>query len=571
MENSLVRNLAQDGWIVENPGIVAASARDAFQSAQTLLCSGENKSLSQGLNPAVVPSTAEELMAAIQEAQKNYHLRRNHKAWKWITRLSSRVMFYAQVMDVMCQHHPEYVSLAWGLLKFVFIGVTNHETLIKELSKALCRVCEAIKHVQLQLLLYPSKDMKEQVGSLYAHLVKFATRALKWYREPRLLHAITSITKPYALRFKDTVDDIQDTIRQIDRIALSMSQAEQRQILLKLDESRKSSEVEQRQIRLELEATRMELRETRAAHSESMKLMLAEFKMAIDGAAQLQFSGLLDTNRKISRIELSQLMAFLSTSSLPSPDAVRNTLSATRKIRLRQTPNSQTLYHSPALQEWGALPTSSQLLIEAPFVKRHTIRDFAIDVIDLVSAANIPTAWVLDAKNISAEEAAPSDIVKYLASQVLTTNQTLMDERSASLYAARFQSARTEKEWFALLGSVMEGLQQVYLVIDLDLVDRLGFGPASWLSEFPKFFDLLKQRCESVVVKVAFVRTTKAEMGEAEPPDQGMRIRIPRRDSGGVRKVAGKRGGRRRKAFAKAVQTTSEHRDQLRGIGGGGF
>jgi hypothetical protein len=159
----------------------------------------------------------------------------------------------------------------------------NHENLIKELSKALCRVCEAVKHVQLQLLLYPSKDMKEQVGQLYAHLIKFASRAFKWYQEPRLVHVITSITSPFVLRFKDIVDDIQDTIRQIDRIALSMSQAEQRQILLKLDESRKSGEAEQRQIRLELEASRRELESTRATHLESMKLMLAEFKMAIDG------------------------------------------------------------------------------------------------------------------------------------------------------------------------------------------------------------------------------------------------------------------------------------------------
>jgi len=30
-------------------------------------------------------------------------------------------MYYAQIMDVMSQHHPEYVSLVWGLLKFIFV------------------------------------------------------------------------------------------------------------------------------------------------------------------------------------------------------------------------------------------------------------------------------------------------------------------------------------------------------------------------------------------------------------------------------------------------------------------
>jgi len=282
------------------------------------------------------------------------------------------------------------------------------------------------------------------------------------------------------------------------------------------------------------------------------------------GAAKLQFSGLIDTNRKISRIELSQIMSFLSSSTLPSPDAVRNTLSISRKIRLRQATDSQSLYHSPVLQEWGSLAMSSQLLIEGPFVKRHAIRDFAVDVIDLVTSANIPTAWALASKGtcISSEEAVSSDMIKYLASQVLTLNQTLMDERSASLCARRFQSARTEKEWFALLGSVMQGLEQVYLVIDLDLVDRLGgAGRTCWLSEFPKFFDLLRQRSETVAVKVAFVRTSKTELDENDPPEQVMHIRIPRRrDSGNIRKAGGgKRGRQRQKAFIKAIQANSQH------------
>jgi len=94
---------------------------------------------------------------------------------------------------------------------------------------------------------------------------------------------VTSITWPYSLRFKDIVEDIQDTIRQIDRLALGMSQAEQRQILLKLNEAQTANETEQRQIRLELEATRNELEATRMAHAETSRMMLAEIKLAIDG------------------------------------------------------------------------------------------------------------------------------------------------------------------------------------------------------------------------------------------------------------------------------------------------
>ncbi|KAK5657159.1 hypothetical protein OQA88_3216 [Cercophora sp. LCS_1] len=460
-------------------------------------------------------------------------------------------MHYAAVMDVMVQHHPEYVSLAWGVLKLAFIGVTNHETLIKELSKALCRMCEAVRHVELKLLLYPTKEMQGQVEALYVHLVKFGIRAIKWYREPRLLHAVTSITRPYALRFKDLVDDIHDTIRQIDRLALSMSQAELRRILLKLDDNRSANEAEQRQIRLELEATRKELQATRAVNAETSRLMVVELKKAID--AQLQFTGLINTNRQLAEVQFSQIMTFLSASNLPPPDAVRNTLSAKRKLRLRRSSDHPSLYGSPLLQEWGALTSSSQILVDGSFSSRRTLRDFAVDVIDLVSSVDIPAVWALESNPCSEEEFVTSDILKYLASQILQLNRSMADERSVSLSARRFQSARTEAEWFALLGTVMEGLEQVYLVVDLELVDRLGEGQSSWLRNFPLFFEQLRMRGVKTVVKVVFVKVTGV-VEEEEVPNRTAHIRIRRRDSGRVKKAGAKRGKGSKKRWVKALQ-----------------
>lgn len=42
-------------------------------------------------------------------------------AKSWLYKFSRRIHYYSQVLDVMVQHHPEYVSLAWGTMKFLFI------------------------------------------------------------------------------------------------------------------------------------------------------------------------------------------------------------------------------------------------------------------------------------------------------------------------------------------------------------------------------------------------------------------------------------------------------------------
>lgn len=37
------------------------------------------------------------------------------------TRLTNEMYYYKDVLDFMMQHHPEYVSLAWDVFKFIFV------------------------------------------------------------------------------------------------------------------------------------------------------------------------------------------------------------------------------------------------------------------------------------------------------------------------------------------------------------------------------------------------------------------------------------------------------------------
>ena len=57
----------------------------------------------------------------VAKAQAIYLDRKgDSKLYKRIVSFSRRVAYYGNVLDVMVQHHPEYVSLAWGSLKLVF-------------------------------------------------------------------------------------------------------------------------------------------------------------------------------------------------------------------------------------------------------------------------------------------------------------------------------------------------------------------------------------------------------------------------------------------------------------------
>jgi hypothetical protein len=59
----------------------------------------------------------------VETAKRDYEEKsKEHKHTgmrRLLEKLSSRIMYYGKVMDSLAQHHPEYVALVWGAMKFV--------------------------------------------------------------------------------------------------------------------------------------------------------------------------------------------------------------------------------------------------------------------------------------------------------------------------------------------------------------------------------------------------------------------------------------------------------------------
>ncbi|KAI0160610.1 hypothetical protein GGR57DRAFT_388457 [Xylariaceae sp. FL1272] len=441
--------------------------------------------------------SADDVVQHIRIAQERYSNRRNVKASKWLIRLSEKVIFYSQVLDVVAQHHPEYVSLAWGAFKFVFMGVLNHETMIKELAKAMARIADAVKNVETQRLLYPSVKMSECCSDLYSHIMTFATRAIEWYEKGKVAHVVAAFTSPFQLKFRDIVDEIHETSRKIDRLTMSESQAEIRRIHDKLICAKKDLEVAQ-------------------AERREVYHLLTEVRGYVLQYGQLNQAGILDTNQRLSQVQLSQILSFMSDSCIPRADIVKQYYAA-RSNRRRKQGVEEMSYQSwiSHVQAWGEMKTSGQIFVQGSFKTRHTARDFTVDAIDLITQAGIPVVWALDpsTESLAGNQFNACDVLKYLACQVLKSDNILQTEKYASLNAARFQSATTEAEWVDILACVLQGVGQIYIIVDTNFVARAGSAILSWLSYFSIIENTLRSRNIQIVMKIAFVSTCKAESG----------------------------------------------------------
>jgi len=67
-------------------------------------------------------SSIAELKKTVDDIRLRYERRsEDNKIGRWLSKLATRICHYGRIFDVLVQHHPEYVSLAWGAMKFLFV------------------------------------------------------------------------------------------------------------------------------------------------------------------------------------------------------------------------------------------------------------------------------------------------------------------------------------------------------------------------------------------------------------------------------------------------------------------
>jgi hypothetical protein len=86
----------------------------------------------------------------------------------------------------------------------------------------------ALPTANVKTILYPTDQIKAAVSTLYAHIITFMERALKWYNQGKFKHIISAVFNPFPLTFQDLLDQIGSCSQTVDQLAVSASQAEMR-------------------------------------------------------------------------------------------------------------------------------------------------------------------------------------------------------------------------------------------------------------------------------------------------------------------------------------------------------
>lgn len=112
----------------------------------------------------------------------------------------------------------------------------NHEKTVNGLAKALTEIADALPRVEIRSDLFPTERMRAAVSKLCADILKFLTRAHKWYCEGCLKRTLHSFTQPFDLRYADILEDIRHGSYVVQDLAACGQLVELRHVNSKIDQ-----------------------------------------------------------------------------------------------------------------------------------------------------------------------------------------------------------------------------------------------------------------------------------------------------------------------------------------------
>ncbi|KAM3070521.1 hypothetical protein ACMFMG_010342 [Clarireedia jacksonii] len=420
----------------------------------------------------------------------------------WLNKLSLGIRYYSRVLDMLSQHHPEYVALAWGAVKFVLTGVINHAELIEEFAKALSLIGDVLSGIKLSAQLYQTEQMKDAIASLYTHIILFFQRAARWYNKSSAGRALSSILKPFELNYQDSVDQIKLCSETISNIAHGASQAEIRDIHITVQHVHGNLQgMQQKLLDMQLQLDKKELRMT--SHIDQV-LKVAIANKTINEAVQLDIT---DLKPRIYDLQFSSILKILSPEI--SPEAILRThISLGRRRQISTGCLRDSADIAKVLDLWVSATGSSLFILRSGPRASSITRDHVVDVINYLRSASYKVFWILSPPRACNLEPSMGSVLRSLVYQVTSYEPNILLRFPENLCTLQFLDNRSETELLDLLCLLVSRLDKCFLIIETEDLYQASGKMREWTQEFIQMFRRMVDKIEAAGSRVKIMVVT---------------------------------------------------------------
>ncbi|KAL9594283.1 MAG: hypothetical protein Q9219_007123, partial [cf. Caloplaca sp. 3 TL-2023] len=375
----------------------------SFATCKDLLKKEPTQSEYDGIfntDDAVQPHKIDTFVATLMQARKNYEDR------------APAVFYYGNILDVLVQHHPKYVGLAWGIFEFLFVALQNHAELISKISKYASRVADLLPQQKIVLVLYPTSSTQEAVARLYASIMKLFQEAARFYKDER--------------------------VRELAALA---AKAELRNAHIEIVESRRISD----QTSSEIVTLKSSVKELKVMLEQRL-ITHGNLLTTLDRDVRLDLS---QRKESIGQIHLNQLLALSFWQRIPTSG---ESLEYSESMRRRRSNGS-------ILATQSYFPT--------------TQKDFMIDMIRLLQDSQRPVIWALRFPDYWDADITVLDLLRMLVLQALQVNCSALMKAGFPITLPQMREASTQRDRLNLLKQALSGINHVFIALDKDLLSRV--------------------------------------------------------------------------------------------------
>ncbi|THY17604.1 hypothetical protein D6D01_07455 [Aureobasidium pullulans] len=404
---------------------------------------------------------------------------------KWIrlNSISSRIVYYGTVLDVLSQHHPEYVSLAWGAVKFVLMGVINHGELLNKFTQAFSEIGDALKVAACSALVYETADIETTISRLYLQIMRFLHKAVRWYTSSPIVRVLKGIVKPYELSWKEDVDSIRSCLARVKDHAEIASWAELRVVHDVLTTQGSKIDViglavSNLQNRLDgmFQLLEHQLQETLSQYRLNPQIHLApiselsELTIPADNKAiSMTLREDMDYIRPgIRDLQVNAILENLQPALDPDQNLLQTQLILGRNNNMHDHLRNRD-HVCRYIQRWSDEPASSLLIVRATVRSRVMVKTILLDLISTLRASARTVFFTLPraASRIPRDQSLLlSSWVQALVHQVLKTKLDFLLRSQEKSQVAQYCENHSPKEWMHLLGQVLASIPYAYFIID---------------------------------------------------------------------------------------------------------
>ncbi|TRX89659.1 hypothetical protein FHL15_009409 [Xylaria flabelliformis] len=423
----------------------------------------------------VESTSLDDLLETTRYVEGKYHQSRNRQGLMgWLRGLSTRVMYYGQVLDTLAQHHPEYVSL----------GIVNHGNLVVQFSQALSMISHVLPITKLSAELYQTDQMKDAVANLYAHILLFLKQVVRWYVVGPAGRTLAALFKPYELSYKDTVEQIRLCANTIDGIANISMKVEVREMNVFLQEQ--SQALAEREAKLHDMQAKFEFAQAEMSNTVGRILQIVTSSSFQIGEMQLDLK---DIKPRVTDIHFKQMLDFLEPKRSPE-DALRGHQSLIRRSSPWRRRNANTVSVLQSVTRWISSPASAVLVLQAQPRAQARVKEIATEVIELLRPQARRLVWYLsDIRSDANGTADTSDLLRSLVFQSMKLAPDLVSSSPELFSVAKLSGSHSCEEWAQLLGWILRRLNESFVIIEADDVIRND----SQSSQFAQTFQWLAQ------------------------------------------------------------------------------